>query len=62
MNAQLKVGSYMRRKNLSQQAFADLVGVSQMSISKVVRGGKPGIGLAYKLSRVLGVKPETLMK
>ena len=62
MTTKQRVAAYMLTKDLSQQKFADLAGLSQNAVSRILRGIKPGPGVAIKLAAFFKLKPETLMK
>ena len=57
----LKLKAARAAKDLSQQALADLVGVSRQTISKIERGDySPSVTLALKLARICGVTVEDI--
>ena len=57
----LKLKSARAAKDLSQQALADLVGVSRQTISQIERGDySPSVMLALKLAKLCGVTVEDI--
>ena len=57
----LKLKAARAAKDLSQQALADLVGVSRQTISQIERGDySPSVTLALKLARICGVTVEDI--
>ena len=57
----LKLKAARAAKDFSQQALADLVGVSRQTISQIERGDySPSVTLALKLARICGVTVEDI--
>jgi transcriptional regulator with XRE-family HTH domain len=52
----------MKEEGWSQQKFADNAGITQIAVSRILRGRRVGASIALKLAPYFGVKPETLMK
>lgn len=51
-----------KAKGLTQEQFADIVGISQSYISDLEKGKKDiDFGLAARFAKVLGVKPYEIM-
>jgi transcriptional regulator with XRE-family HTH domain len=49
----MKLADYIARKRMTQEAFADLVGVSQVSIARYIRGHRiPRPEVIQKIHRV----------
>lgn len=62
MDTRERIQRVMRQENWSQQKFADNAGITQIAVSRILRGGRVGAAVALKLAPYFGVKPETLMK
>lgn len=46
---------YLRDRNITQAGFAELIGVSQASVSKLLRGAnQPSLDLAFRIERATG--------
>ena len=57
----LKLKAARAAKDLSQQALADLVGVSRQTISQIERGDySPSVTLALKLAKLCQVSVEDI--
>ena len=66
MDMRLLVGSNVRKlrleRNLTQERFAELSGLSQQYLSGLERGRRnPTIVTLYELATALGVKPIALL-
>ena len=56
-----RLKNYRRAKNLTQQELADLLGVSNKTISRWESGGYPDLGMLVPLARALGVTADDLL-
>ncbi|MCS3494738.1 MULTISPECIES: helix-turn-helix transcriptional regulator [Micrococcales] len=55
------LSAYRRERGFSQQALADLLGVSRQTVISLEKGRyDPSLPLAFKLSAVFGCKIEDL--
>ncbi len=58
----MNVRALRDQTGLSQQAFADMIGLSRPTISRIERGlGNPLLFDLLKISNACGVSPETLL-
>lgn len=58
-----RIREYMRRRDLNITEFSKLVDVERSHISNILAGRKkPSIDLALRMSRVLGVTVNELMR
>ena len=62
MDTRERVQRVMKEEGWSQQKFADNAGITQIAVSRILRGRRVGASIALKLAPYFGVKPETLMK
>jgi transcriptional regulator with XRE-family HTH domain len=61
MNINEKIISLMQRHGLSQQALAELIGVSQASVSDWCKDSKPRPQAIQRLSEVLNISTDYLV-
>lgn len=55
------LAEYRRERGLSQQALADLLGVSRQTVISLEKGRyDPSLPLAFRLARVFGCRIEDL--
>ena len=67
MDMRTLVGQNVRRlrlaKNLTQEQFAELSGLSQQYVSDLERGRRnPTVVTLFELATALGTKPEVLLR
>lgn len=56
-----RLKNYRRAKHLTQQDLADLLGVSNKTVSRWESGGYPDLGMLVPLARALGVTVDDLL-
>ena len=56
-----RLKNYRRAKNLTQQELADMLGVSNKTVSRWESGGYPDLGMLVPLARALGVTVDDLL-
>lgn len=63
MEFQVIIKDIMQEKNLSQQAFAEILGVNQTAISQWLLGKKkPGYDSIMQIYKKFGIKPNLLFE
>lgn len=56
-----RLKNYRRAKNMTQQELADILGVSNKTVSRWESGGYPDLGMLVPLARALGVTVDDLL-
>lgn len=56
-----RLKNYRRAKNMTQQELADMLGVSNKTVSRWESGGYPDLGMLVPLARALGVTVDDLL-
>lgn len=56
-----RLKNYRRAKNMTQQELADMLGISNKTVSRWESGGYPDLGMLVPLARALGVTVDDLL-